>query len=149
MPWRPIGLWDVEASTVSRQPAHRWRWGCQLHAPAGRHLSPRKNPGTRFCWRLSPPEGRSAAVRIRSNEKIEWPDRESNPRPSGLYNSASTNYVTMYSGGNSASTNHATAYPGGIQMRTVRPVAGWTSRENTSKETIRKEIRVDKIIKDI
>jgi hypothetical protein len=33
-PWRPIGLWDVEAPTFSRQSAHRWRWGCQLHAPA-------------------------------------------------------------------------------------------------------------------
>jgi hypothetical protein len=26
-PWRPIGLWDVEATTFSRQSAHRWRWG--------------------------------------------------------------------------------------------------------------------------
>jgi hypothetical protein len=26
-PWRPIGLWDVEAPTFSRQSAHRWRWG--------------------------------------------------------------------------------------------------------------------------
>jgi hypothetical protein len=25
-PWRPIGLWDVEAATVSRPSAHRWRW---------------------------------------------------------------------------------------------------------------------------
>jgi hypothetical protein len=33
-PWRPIGLWDVEAPTFSRQSAHRWRWGCQPHAPA-------------------------------------------------------------------------------------------------------------------
>jgi hypothetical protein len=24
-PWRPIGLWDVEAPTFSRQSAHRWR----------------------------------------------------------------------------------------------------------------------------
>jgi hypothetical protein len=24
-PWRPIGLWDVEGHTVSRQSAHRWR----------------------------------------------------------------------------------------------------------------------------
>jgi hypothetical protein len=33
-PWRPIGLWDVEVPTFSRQPAHRWRWGCQPYAPA-------------------------------------------------------------------------------------------------------------------
>jgi hypothetical protein len=33
-PWRPIGLWGVDAPTFSRQSAHRWRWGCQLYAPA-------------------------------------------------------------------------------------------------------------------
>jgi hypothetical protein len=33
-PWRPIGLWEVEAPTFSRQSAHRWRWGCQPYAPA-------------------------------------------------------------------------------------------------------------------
>jgi hypothetical protein len=33
-PWRPIGLWDVEAPTFSRQSAHRCRWGCQPYAPA-------------------------------------------------------------------------------------------------------------------
>jgi hypothetical protein len=27
-------LWDVEASTFSRQSSHRWRWGCQHYAPA-------------------------------------------------------------------------------------------------------------------
>jgi hypothetical protein len=27
-PWRHIGLWNVEAPTFSRKPAHRWRWGC-------------------------------------------------------------------------------------------------------------------------
>jgi hypothetical protein len=32
--WSPIGLWHVEAPTFSRQLAHRWRWGCQLQAPA-------------------------------------------------------------------------------------------------------------------
>jgi hypothetical protein len=24
-PWRPIGLWDVEGPTLSRESAHRWR----------------------------------------------------------------------------------------------------------------------------
>jgi hypothetical protein len=33
-PWRPIGLWDVEAPTFSRQSAHRWWWGCQPYALA-------------------------------------------------------------------------------------------------------------------
>jgi hypothetical protein len=32
-PWRPIGLWDVEAPTFYRQSAHIWRWGSQSHAP--------------------------------------------------------------------------------------------------------------------
>jgi hypothetical protein len=32
-PWRPIGLWDIEDPTFSRQSAHRWRWGCQPHWP--------------------------------------------------------------------------------------------------------------------
>jgi hypothetical protein len=39
-PWRPIGLWDVEAPTFPRQSAHRWRWGCQPYAPTDRPLPP-------------------------------------------------------------------------------------------------------------
>jgi hypothetical protein len=31
--WRPIGLWDVEDPTLSRQSAHRWWWGWQPYAP--------------------------------------------------------------------------------------------------------------------
>jgi hypothetical protein len=53
--WRPIGLWDVEAPTFSRQSAHRWR---SLFTPS-------KIPGTHFCWRPSGPQGHSAAGRIR------------------------------------------------------------------------------------
>jgi hypothetical protein len=34
MPWRPIGLWDVEESTFSGQLAHRWRWDGQPYASA-------------------------------------------------------------------------------------------------------------------
>jgi hypothetical protein len=40
MPWRPTGLWDVEAPTFSIQWAHRWRWSCQTYAPASRLLPP-------------------------------------------------------------------------------------------------------------
>jgi hypothetical protein len=29
-PWRPIGLWDVEAPTFCRQSARRWRWSCHF-----------------------------------------------------------------------------------------------------------------------
>jgi hypothetical protein len=32
--WRPIGLWDVEAPTFSKQSAHRWRWGRHIYASA-------------------------------------------------------------------------------------------------------------------
>jgi hypothetical protein len=42
-PWRTIGLWDIEDSTLSRQLAHRWLQGCQPYAlaafyPPGRFL---------------------------------------------------------------------------------------------------------------
>jgi hypothetical protein len=66
-PWRPMGPWDVEAPTFCRQSAHRWRWGCQPYAPAA--LYSRKIPGTHFSYRLSRPQGHSAAGRIRSIEK--------------------------------------------------------------------------------
>jgi hypothetical protein len=33
-PWRPTGLRDVEAPTLLRQTANRWRQGCQPYAPA-------------------------------------------------------------------------------------------------------------------
>jgi hypothetical protein len=35
---------------------------------AGRPLPPRKIPGTHFCYKLSRPQGHSAAGRIRSTE---------------------------------------------------------------------------------
>jgi hypothetical protein len=45
-PWRPIGLWDVKAPTISRQSAHRWQWGCQSYAPVA--LCPQKIHCTHF-----------------------------------------------------------------------------------------------------
>jgi hypothetical protein len=33
-PWRLIGLRRWGSHIFSRQPAHRWRWGCQPYAPA-------------------------------------------------------------------------------------------------------------------
>jgi hypothetical protein len=61
-PWRPIGLWDIEAPTVSRKSAHSCWWGCQPYAQAA--LYPRMIPGTHFCGRLSRPQDHSAAGRI-------------------------------------------------------------------------------------
>jgi hypothetical protein len=49
-PWRPIGLWDV---SLTRRPP----------------FTPRTITGTHFCYRLSLPQGHSAAGRIRSIEK--------------------------------------------------------------------------------
>jgi hypothetical protein len=85
MPWRPTGLWDVEA--------HRCGWGCQPYAPAGRPLPP-----GRFLVLISV-RGRvdhMAIVRLANlaNWKIQWPHREWNPRPFSLWHSASTNYAT-------------------------------------------------------
>jgi hypothetical protein len=60
---------------------------------AGLRLPPRNLPCTHFCKRLSRPQGHSAAGRIRSIEKNP-PHSDSNPRSSGLWHSASTNYAT-------------------------------------------------------
>jgi hypothetical protein len=64
-PWRPIWLWDTEAPTFSRRVAVRLSDLCASRLP----FNPRKIPGTHFCWRLSWPQGHSAAGRIRSIEK--------------------------------------------------------------------------------
>jgi hypothetical protein len=60
MPWRPIGMWDVEAPTFSRQSAHRWRWGCRPKAPGTLYpqedswysflLEAESTPGPRCGW---------------------------------------------------------------------------------------------------
>jgi hypothetical protein len=47
-PWRPIGLWDVEASTFSRQSAHRWR-GEGVSLTRRPPFVPQNIPGTHFC----------------------------------------------------------------------------------------------------
>jgi hypothetical protein len=47
MPWRPIGLWDVEALTFCRKSTHRWRSGSQPYVPAS--LYRRKILGVHFC----------------------------------------------------------------------------------------------------
>jgi hypothetical protein len=47
-PWRPIGLWDVEAPTFSRQSANIYSWG-QPYAPAA--LYPQKDSWYSFLLR--------------------------------------------------------------------------------------------------
>jgi hypothetical protein len=76
-PWTPIGLWEVEAPTFSRQLAHRRRWGCQPYAPATLY------PPGRFLVLISV---RDWVGRIKSIE--------TSTRPSSLKHSASTNYST-------------------------------------------------------
>jgi hypothetical protein len=60
-PWRPIGLWDVEASTFSKQSAHRLRWGCPPYASAALYpqegswysflLEAELTPGPQCAWK--------------------------------------------------------------------------------------------------
>jgi hypothetical protein len=54
-PWRPIGFWDVEAPTFSRQSAHRWRW-CQAYALAA--LYPQEDSWYSFLLEAESTPGR-------------------------------------------------------------------------------------------
>jgi hypothetical protein len=45
-PWRPTGLWYIDAPTFSSQPVHRSRCGCQLYAPAAELTT-----GPYFGWK--------------------------------------------------------------------------------------------------
>jgi hypothetical protein len=51
-----------------KKSAHRWRWGCQPYF--SRASSPRKIPGTRFCYRLSRLQVHSAALNTCAKRKI-------------------------------------------------------------------------------
>jgi hypothetical protein len=82
-PWRPIGLWDVEAPAFSRQSAHIWRWGCQPYA-----LATFYSPG-RFqvlisvrCW-----------VDPRAIVQLEGLGQLKNPVTSSGIEPATTDYV--------------------------------------------------------
>jgi hypothetical protein len=66
-PWRPIGLWDVEAPTFSRQSARRLRWGCQPYALAA--LYTQEHSWYSFLLEVSRPQDHSAGGRFRSIEK--------------------------------------------------------------------------------
>jgi hypothetical protein len=56
-------FFDIYDSTFSRQSAHRWRWVVSLASLPP--FTPRKIPGTHFCYRLSRPR---AIVRQESND---------------------------------------------------------------------------------
>jgi hypothetical protein len=62
-PWRPLGLREIEAPTFSDI---QLTDGDKVVSPTRRLLYiPRKNPGIHFCYRLSRPQGHSAAGRIK------------------------------------------------------------------------------------
>jgi hypothetical protein len=66
---RPLGLQEVEAPRISRQSAHE---GGKAVSPTHRPpLLPGDIRGTHFCWRLSRPQGHSAAVRILSMKMFQ------------------------------------------------------------------------------
>jgi hypothetical protein len=53
-------FWDVVAPTYSRKSAHRWRWGCQLYAPAT--LYPQEDSWYSLLLQVKPTPG--AVVRL-------------------------------------------------------------------------------------
>jgi hypothetical protein len=64
--WRPVGLWDVEAPTLARLSAHRWRWGCQPYAPVA--LYPEKVTWLSFLLQAESTPG----VIVRLEELGPW-----------------------------------------------------------------------------
>jgi hypothetical protein len=73
-PGGPIGFWDVETPTLSRQSVHRWRWNCQAYAPAA--LYPQTVSWYSFLLEAESPQDHSAAGRIRSTENIQNRNRD-------------------------------------------------------------------------
>jgi hypothetical protein len=67
-PWRPIRLWEVEASIFSRPSAHRWRWGCQSYSPSA-FYTPERFLVLISVRGWSSPAAHSAAWNIKSIEK--------------------------------------------------------------------------------
>jgi hypothetical protein len=79
-PWRPIGLWDVKDSTLSRQLAHRCNFDSLTHQP---HFTPQKHY---FFFSMFP-----VLISVRGLVRPEGlgkfkisPHRVSNPRFSGF-----------------------------------------------------------------
>jgi hypothetical protein len=63
-PWRRLGLREIKAPTFCLD--NRFTDGGEVVSPTRRPLfTPRKIPGTHFCYRLSRPQGHSGTGRIR------------------------------------------------------------------------------------
>jgi len=78
----PWGFHEIEAPRFQYNPHMNVLRLSALRT--GRLYPPGNVPGIHFIWRLPQPQGHSAAGRNISNEKFQWQQRESNPRPSGL-----------------------------------------------------------------
>jgi hypothetical protein len=95
-PWRPLGLREVEAPTLFKQTANRWRQGCQSYASAALY------PQICFLRFLALISVRlwldpRAIVRREGLGKLEKknpPHWDAIPRPSVLQHSASTNTLS-------------------------------------------------------
>jgi hypothetical protein len=71
-PWRPIGLWDVEAATFSLD--SRLTDGGEVVSLTRRPpLTLKKIPCTHFCSRLSWSQSHNTVARVRSTEKFNKP----------------------------------------------------------------------------
>ena len=77
-------------SQISRQSSHE---GCQLYAPAA--FIPRIYSWYSFLLEAESTPRPRCGQKDCANEKFQWHHRESNPRPSGLWHSASTNCATV------------------------------------------------------
>jgi hypothetical protein len=64
---RPTGLWDIAHPKILSRLTDGGKIVSLMHWPP---FSPTKIPGTHFCYRLSQPQGHSAAGRIWSIEKF-------------------------------------------------------------------------------
>jgi hypothetical protein len=62
-----IGLWEVEAPTLSRQLAHRRRWGCQIYALAA--LYPQDDSWYSFLLQAKSTPGRGRLEGLRQLKK--------------------------------------------------------------------------------